>query len=170
MRALVSMIPDQKIGLVALTNRGGQLLPEVVRYRVYDTLLGLEPRDWSAQLLAATQKARDDERAAREKEEAARVAGTKPSLALPAYAGVYEHPAYGEATIELANGALVLRRGEGVADLEHWHYDTFQAKFRNPRLGTMLITFRLDATGRPSDLDLGDLGSFSAPANTADRQ
>ena len=101
MRALVSMIPEKKIGLVVLTNRGGQNLPEVVRYRVYDTLLGLPPKDWSAEMLAATQKARDDERKAREKEKAARVSGTKPSLALAAYAGVYQHPAYGDVTIEI---------------------------------------------------------------------
>jgi CubicO group peptidase (beta-lactamase class C family) len=170
MRALVSMIPEKKIGLVALTNRGGQLLPEVVRYRVYDTLLGLEPEDWNAQMLAAVETLRGDERKEREKVEAQRVAGTKPSLETPAYAGVYTHPAYGDATIEVANGALLLRRGEGVADLEHWHYDTFQAKFRNPRLGTMLVTFDLDATGKPAELVLPGLGAYSASTKSADRQ
>jgi CubicO group peptidase (beta-lactamase class C family) len=170
MRALVSMIPEKKIGLVALTNRGGQLLPEVVRYRVYDTMLGLEPRDWSTQMLASTRKAQDDERQEREKEKAARVTGTKPSLALPAYAGVYAHSAYGDVTIEVANGALVLRRGEGVADLEHWHYDTFQAKFRDPQLGTMLVTFDLDAAGKPRELVLPGLGAYSVSTKSAERQ
>jgi CubicO group peptidase (beta-lactamase class C family) len=170
MRALVSMIPEKKIGLVALTNRSGQLLPEVVRYRVYDTLLSLEPKDWNTQMLAAIRKAQDDERQAREKEKASRVTGTKSSLTLPAYAGIYTHPAYGEATVEVMNGALVLRRGEGVADLEHWHYDTFQAKFRNPRMGTMLVTFELDAAGKPAELVLPGLGNYSAGAKSADRQ
>jgi CubicO group peptidase (beta-lactamase class C family) len=169
MRALVSMIPEEKIGVVVLTNRGGQILPEAVRYRVFDTLLGLEPMDWSAKMLAAVQKLRDDERKEREKEKAARVASTKPSLALPAYAGVYTHPAYGDATIGVTNGALVLNRGEGVADLEHWHYDTFQAKFRNPRMGTMLVTFEVDASGKPAELELPNLGTFSAPAKAAER-
>jgi hypothetical protein len=170
MRALVSMIPEKNLGLVVLTNRGGQLLPEVVRYRVYDTLLNLPAKDWSAEMLAATNKARDDERKARDTEKAARVSGTKPSLALASYAGVYQHPAYGDATIEVANGALALRRGEVVADLEHWHYDTFQARFRNQRLGAMLVTFDLDASGRPRELVIPDLGAFSALAKPPDPQ
>ena len=63
MRALVSMIPEKKMGLVVLTNRGGQLLPEVVRYRVYDTLLesaaqGLERRDAGGDEEGARRRAR----------------------------------------------------------------------------------------------------------------
>ena len=74
MRALVSMIPEKKMGLVVLTNRGGQLLPEVVRYRVYDTLLGLPPEDWSDEMLAeTTQGARRRAQGAREGEGGARL-------------------------------------------------------------------------------------------------
>jgi hypothetical protein len=160
MRALVSTLPDRGIGLVVLTNRGGQLLPEVVRYRVYDMLLGLEPEDWSARLVAMVRKERDEERAKREKIEAARVTGTSPSLALAAYAGDYEHPVYGRATIELAGGALVLRRGETVADLAHWHHDTFQARDRDRQMGKELLTFHLDAAGKPAELEIPDLGVF----------
>ena len=64
----------------------------------------------------------------------------------------------------------MLRRGEGVADLEHWHYDTFEARFRNRQLGTMLVTFDLDASGRPRELVIPDLGAFSALAKASDRQ
>ena len=70
----------------------------------------------------------------------------------------------------MANGALALRRGDSVADLEHWHYDTFEARFRNRQLGTMLVTFDLDASGQPRELVIPDLGAFSALAKAPDRQ
>jgi hypothetical protein len=57
-----------------------------------------------------------------------------------------------------------------VADLGHWHYDTFEAKFRDPRLGTMLLTFDLDQSGRPRELVMPDLGVFSALASPPERQ
>jgi CubicO group peptidase (beta-lactamase class C family) len=164
MRALVSTMPERGIGLVVLTNRGGQLLPEVVRYRVYDLLLGLPPRDWSSELLAATRKAREEEREAREKIENQRVADTRPSRELDAYAGEYEHPMYGRVTVTLASGKLVLLRGETAADLEHWHFDTWEARFRNRLLTKALVTFRLDAAGKPAALEIPELGVFSAVA------
>jgi hypothetical protein len=171
MRALVSMIPAKKLGVVVLTNRGGQVLPEVVRYRVYDALLGLEPsKDWNAELLAEVTKLRDEAKQAEAKAAAARVPGTRPSLAVAAYAGAYEHPVYGAATVELHDGALQLRRGVQLADLEHWNYDTFQARFRNRLLGKALVTFELDATGKPARLVIPDLGTFSARADVAQRQ
>jgi CubicO group peptidase (beta-lactamase class C family) len=168
MRALVSTMPERGIGVVVLTNRGGQLLPEVVRYKIYDTLLRVEPEDWNTKLLTVVRKEREEERKAREKVEAERRSGTKPSLPLAAYAGDYEHPTYGRARVELQGGALVLRRGEGTADLEHWHFDTWEARFRNPLRTKMLVTFHLDAQGKPTSVELPELGIFQASSGPAD--
>ena len=61
------------------------------------------------------------------------MAGTRPSLAAPAYAGTYRDVLYGDITVSQENGRLVMRFGASpnfVADLEHWHYDTFEIKWR----------------------------------------
>ena len=68
---------------------------------------------------------------AAQKLEASRVKNTKSSLALKDYAGTYTGTLYGDATVTEENGKLVLRMLPSpnfVADLEHWHYDTFQNK------------------------------------------
>jgi CubicO group peptidase (beta-lactamase class C family) len=160
MRALVSTIPERDLGLVVLTNRGGQLLPEVVRYRVYDLLLGLEPEDWSTELLAATKKARDEEEEARAKRERERVADTRPSRALADYAGAYEHPLYGRATVTASGKGLTIERGEFSGDLAHWHFDTFEVRWRDRRMGKPLLSFELDTAGKPVELAIPDLGTF----------
>ena len=85
------------------------------------------------------------------------------------YAGVYEHPAYGDVKVVLENGALVMTRGEIVSDLAHWHYDTFQATNRGALRNKSLVTFQLGAKGLPAELVMGDLGVFSARAQSSDR-
>lgn len=53
MHAGVGLMPGRNLGVVILTNLGfpENQLPAVLRYRIYDALLGLPERDWSAELL-----------------------------------------------------------------------------------------------------------------------
>jgi hypothetical protein len=68
---------------------------------------------------------------------------------------------YGDAQVKVENGKLVLERGPAIlADLEHWHYDTFRAKFRDPVIEPQLITFELDASGKVKSIDLPGLAEF----------
>ncbi len=49
MRAQVAMIPEEKLGLVILTNLHGTALPVALMYRTLDAFLGAPQRDWSAE-------------------------------------------------------------------------------------------------------------------------
>src|SRR5262249_13912143 len=51
MTAQVALVPEEKLGLVVLSNHGKTMLPTVVMYRVLDAYLGAPPRDWSADML-----------------------------------------------------------------------------------------------------------------------
>jgi hypothetical protein len=61
---------------------------------------------------------------------------------------------YGDVTVTNENGKLVMRLGPApnfVADLEHWHYDTFQIHWRptvnyNFPRGFVTFTIAEDAT------------------------
>ena len=50
MHALVGLMPEEKTGLVILTNLGGNFLTYALMYRVFDAFLKNPPKDWSAQL------------------------------------------------------------------------------------------------------------------------
>ncbi len=65
---------------------------------------------------------------------AARDPGKKATLALEAYRGKYRGNYNLLATLELNDGGLVLRYGNLVADVTHWHDDTFRARLRQRRL------------------------------------
>src|SRR6185295_6322281 len=81
----------------------------------------------------------------------ARAADSKPSLALAKYAGRYNDAWYGDATISLENDKLVLRFSHTpalVANLEHWQYDTFVARWRDRTLeADAFVTFALKPDG-----------------------
>jgi CubicO group peptidase (beta-lactamase class C family) len=149
--ALVAFIPEEKLGLVILTNMNSTSLPSAVAHHVFDALLGIPvERDWSERILEARRRLDAQAEVQRRQLDSAHVKGTSPSLALDAYAGTYSDSLYGDATVALEGGKLVLSyQSAYTGDLTHWHYDTFQVKWRDAIMGTALVTFTLDERGRP---------------------
>src|SRR6185295_9188128 len=101
MRAEVAMIPEEKIGLVILTNLNGTILPQALMYKVFDFYLKAPPRDWSEEMLMVEKRAEEQSKAAEKKSEAERVKGTSPSLALAKYVGTFESDMYGVTKVAL---------------------------------------------------------------------
>jgi CubicO group peptidase (beta-lactamase class C family) len=155
--AIVGLMPARRLGIVVLANRDHAELRHALMYRAFDAYLGGPQRDWSSDMRAMYRRLEDSVKTEKKQAEAKRVRGTKPSLALARYAGTYTDSLYGSAVVRVERGHLVLESSAFLAaDLEHWNYDTFQARYRNRWLGTSLVTFRLGADGNVSTLDLGD--------------
>jgi CubicO group peptidase (beta-lactamase class C family) len=161
MRAHVALMPEEKAGLVILCNRGGTALMNPLMFHVFDRYLGRQGRDWSTEALARVRELEKKAKDEKAKQEAERAKDTKPSLSLEKYAGNFADEMYGDAQVKVDNGKLVLERGPAiVADLEHWHYDTFRAKFRDPVIEPQLISFELDSSGKVKAIELPGLGEF----------
>jgi CubicO group peptidase (beta-lactamase class C family) len=160
-RTHVAFVPDAGIGVVAIANLSTSNLQQALVYRVIDELLGLPARDWSAEYLELAR--RSDARSAEQARatEAARVRGTRPSLEPQRYAGTYESALHGEIRLAWEDGRLVARYApDYVADLEHWHHDTFRATWQRTGFGRAFVTFSLDARGRISTMQVEGLGEF----------
>jgi hypothetical protein len=128
-------VPEERLGVVVLTNQEETGAFEAVRYRVFDEYLGAPapPLDWIAAFRKRAEDARKKAEEAVAKAPAARDAASRPSLALAGYAGRYRDSWYGDVTIAEEAGRLVLtmtRTPGMVADLEHWQHDTFVARWR----------------------------------------
>lgn len=154
MRALVGMLPEERLGLVVLTNLNPSSVDEAIMFRVFDEFLGGEKRDWSRDMLerfrGAVKRGEETAQAALSQ----RVPNTSPSLEPARYAGAYTDSAYGEAKVQEENGKLVIRIGTLTGDLEHWHYDTFRVTWRVPARTSALATFRLDRRGAPAGVSI----------------
>ena len=162
MRSSVAMLPEEKLGVVILTNRHGSVLPHVLMYRVFDAYLGVTKRDWSGEMRKKFKALEEQAKAAEKKTEDERVKGTSPSLALEKYAGTYQNEMYGETKFVLKDGKLASEFGPNFnGDLEHWHFDTFRVVWRDRMEGKGFVVFKLNAKGKPDTVSIDGLGDFT---------
>ena len=127
-RTAVALLPDRNAGIVVLANAGRGFGVTALRNTLLDELLhAAPPRDWNAIYLALETKSDDRAEQAKKDREARRVKDTHPSRDFASYAGTYNDDAYGDATIALEDGVLVLRWSRMTIPLTHYHYDTFLA-------------------------------------------
>jgi CubicO group peptidase (beta-lactamase class C family) len=167
MRTQVMMIPELGVGVVVMANHSPTDLHTAVAYRVLDAYLHAPPRDWSRELLAAAQERQLRRDRLWQDFERARVTGTRPSLPLAAFAGVYADSLYGEMTVDATGDRLVLRYGEAWAgDLEHWHYNTFRATWRDDALGRTTVTFAVGSDGGIRSMSVHEFGAFGRAAGS----
>jgi CubicO group peptidase (beta-lactamase class C family) len=152
-RAHFTLVPRAKLGIVLLNNLDRTQMNLALCNSLLDLLLGLPRKDWNALMGRAVRK----EAAAAAERERARLArrhqGTTPSRELAAYAGAYEHPAYGTVRVALERGALVWRWNDWHGTLEHFHYDTFTLPLDS--LGRPQVVFALDADGLVARMKVG---------------
>lgn len=149
MYSQVLMVPEAQLGIVILTNAMTSV-QSALAWRIVDAYLGAPAKDWSRDYLdrlgssteAATWAAWTD----------ARASNTAPSLALDAYTGTFASSLYGDVTVALEDGTLVVRllpAPDLVGDLTHWHRDVFRVHWRRefPWFGDGLVQFVLNANG-----------------------
>jgi CubicO group peptidase (beta-lactamase class C family) len=151
--AIIGLMPDERVGVYVLGNMDHAEFRHALMYKAFDIFAGTngEPaRDWSAEFLTLYGDAEKRSEAARAAQDAMRVMGTHPSLALEKYAGTYTHPAWGDLVLKMENGALRMTLGAGPDNtglLEHWNYDTFRATLGDGRGGATTLTFELGPSG-----------------------
>jgi CubicO group peptidase (beta-lactamase class C family) len=160
MAAIVGLLPEERLGIVVLSNLEGNALRESLMYKAFDLFLGAPERDWSR--VSLVERATFDSIEAKDLRDktAKRVPGTKPSLPLARYVGAYTDSLYGRAEVRMEKGHLVLALApKQIGDLEHWHFDTFKVTWRDHRDGWNLVTFALDTDGGIDTLraDIGGL-------------
>ena len=147
----ISLIPDKKLGVAVLTNQESGEAFEAISWRLLDHFLGAAPTDWAAAYKVV--KARGDSaiRADERSAVAKRDSTSRPSLALEKYAGTYRDAWYGDVTIALESGKLVMRFSHSpslTGDLEHFQYDTFIARWRDRELrADAYVSFALKPDG-----------------------
>ncbi|MCU1289529.1 MAG: serine hydrolase [Acidobacteria bacterium] len=154
-----AMMPEENLGLVVLTNSETPV-NVIIQNKIFDVFVNAPKRDWSAEYLTRAKAGKAADAEEQKKLEAAQVKNTKPSLALKDYAGTYSGALYGDAAVAEENGKLVLRMIPSpnfVADLEHWHYDTFRIKWRPSvayNFPAGFVTFTIDKNGKPDEIKI----------------
>jgi hypothetical protein len=153
------LIPEENVGYVILTNNESPSFA-IMMNKIRDVMLGAPKRDYSAEALERDKNIKANEAAEVKKQDDARAANTKPTLPVSSYAGTYTSQMYGDVVVADENGKLVMRFTPSpnfVADLEHWHYDTFQIKWRPSvayNFPRGFVTFTIDRNGKTDQLKI----------------
>jgi CubicO group peptidase (beta-lactamase class C family) len=151
----IVLLPELKAGVVALTNSDTPAA-ELMCLRAIDGLLDLPPRDRNTEQLTRHKAREWREMTQLDRTLSNRPKNAKPVMPLTEYAGKYGGDLYGDVTVTLEDGKLVLRflpAPAFVADLEHWQNDKFRVKWRrlNPYIPDGWATFVID-NGKPVEL------------------
>lgn len=126
--ANVAFFPSDSIGIIVLSNQNGSSVPNIARNIIADRMLRLKYINWSGNMLKNYREAQRLDQSATAKKESSRIKGTKPSHALDAYEGIYEHPGYGKMELFVEGDSLMGRVGKEKLYFRHYHYDVFDIK------------------------------------------
>jgi len=146
---LMTLVPDFGLGVAVLTNRSPSEVPTTLTWYIIDRLRGREPVDWRERVRNRREQALTQMRADKDAREKVRHTNTRPAHELAAYAGDYEHPAYGLMAIKEREGALHWSWRGMFAAMTHRHYETFELPEVPDRLlpDSLAITFLTDREG-----------------------
>jgi CubicO group peptidase (beta-lactamase class C family) len=154
---LMALMPDFGIGIAVFTNRSPNQVPWTLALHIIDRLRGREPIEWRQRFRKRREEFLTHLQADKDARAKAHHANTRPAHELAAYAGGYEHPAYGLMSIREQDGALHWSWRGMFATLQHRHYETFETPEVPDRFvpDFLAITFLTDRDG--------NIVSLSAP-------
>lgn len=149
------LMPELELGIIVVGNTFNSL-GNAVAYQVMDAYLGGNDVDWSELYLKSYQSSYERAMKIRKDIQNARVKKTKSSLVIDEYTGVYTSSAYGKVEIRKEGKNLILRFWDSEdleAQLEHWHFDTYRAIWKNPAQREEFMQFHLNKEGKIEALD-----------------
>ncbi len=127
--ALVSLSPEDRIGVAVLTT-SLNMLTHVIARHVYDRLLGLEEVEWNSHFKKVMARVLQESpcAAAIKDDESVRKPDTNPSLPLGGYVGTYGHPAFSRIEVTVTGDELAGELHTHSFKFDHFHFECFQGK------------------------------------------
>lgn len=150
------MVPSLDLGVVVVGNSFNRL-GDALAYTVIDAFAGVVGKDWPSVYLNQYRRSFAEAASQRDAIHVARQSGTSPTLSEALFVGRYAAPAYD--TIEVRQrpgGGLEIQfwgNDDVIADLEHWHFNTYRARWRNPAQREEFLYFTVGRDGAADALN-----------------
>ncbi len=156
MNTSAAILPELNLGIVVVSNVFNTFREAVVN-TIIDHYLEIEPRDWNELYWTSYQNQYENALERRNDIERARVRDTHPTHDnYDAYTGVYYDDLYGRVEVMEGENGLELHfwnDSDLIADLEHWHYNTYRAVWRNPAQREEFLHFAIGQSGLVESLN-----------------
>ncbi len=121
-KSTLGFIPEEKLGIVILTNARGSKLPEALMFQFFDLCFRQSDQNWSHFFLEEQKKNRE--------KKSVSIAPFAP-MPLQEYVGVYQNKIYGNAIIFIKNQELMIELGPKKIKMKliPWDRDIFSMKW-----------------------------------------
>jgi CubicO group peptidase (beta-lactamase class C family) len=125
---IIGFVPQEKVGVVVLTNIAGLPLRDVLLYEGVDRALNLSDRDWNGRFHAMFDPLLVGQAKAKQTAVAEKMADAPPTHPLDAYVGAYEAEGYPDFAVRrTADGFAACTVGSlDWSALRHYHYNLFE--------------------------------------------
>jgi len=143
----VCFMPEERLGIVILTNNDNQNFFEALRYQILDAFTGASYVNRSSQQLPGF-TAEMKQQVGEIKSWKARIKGNKPELPLTAYTGTYSNKLYGNITVKQSGTGLQILFGtkpDLTAQLTYLDNGDWLMEYNNIEYG--IFTIKFDLTG-----------------------
>jgi CubicO group peptidase (beta-lactamase class C family) len=157
---IIGFVPQENIGVVALTNIGMLPLRDVLLYEGIDRALDLPARDWNARYHAVYDPLIAGEAQAKQTAVEERIESAPPTHPLETYVGTYEADGYPDFAVKREGAGLQACTVGSLdwSELRHYHYDVFEWH---------LVDFDLWLKARFLINDAGEIDAVSIPIEEA---
>lgn len=139
----VCFVPEERLGIAILTNNDNQAFFEALRYQILDAYLQVDGGNRSEAMLPGFLNELNTQ-IQRIKDWKLRVKGNKPPIDISQYAGEYNHPLYGNLSIQVRSGQLALRfngHRNLTASLEYMDHNDWLLTYDNIEYGIHRVQF-----------------------------
>ncbi len=138
------LVPEEKLGIVILTNNDNQSFFEILRHQILDAYLGAPFVNKHVSGYTNFREAENRKIATIKSYETRVQQSLAPSHPLSSYAGKYIHPLYGPITITVNNHDLLIRfegHHQLTAKLEYMDNEEWRLTYSNPAFGVFPVKF-----------------------------
>jgi hypothetical protein len=147
-----AFLPLESVGVVILSNTASSSLRNIISFTIFDRLLNLDPIRWNAREKRRQKNSSDKPR--KDIPVPPKKRRKKPSLPLKEYTGTYRHPGYGNLSITMQDGELILEFNVYNQRLEPYRENVFRPHGPGRHVSDKLVTFHLGKTGRVTSLSI----------------
>lgn len=143
----VMFVPEEKLGIVVLTNQDQHNFYNNLTDEIRDAFLGLPFQNYSNKSLKRFQRQQAKIKAKKKQWNEKIAQNNKPSLSLKAFTGTYQNEVYGTINLKLKKGKLQIRFSHHpklIGHLEHIANNEFKCTYSDLTFGVEKTVFKIE--------------------------
>ncbi len=152
----VTLVPEEKLGIVVLTNTDQNAFFQSLKWEILDAFLGLPYRNYDATFYSSFMKRQDANTKWLNEVKDSAAMNIKPEISLKEFEGKYKHEVYGYAELKIVDNKLELSleyHSKLKGKLDYIGNNRFLCTYSDPTYGIKVFPFEIE-NGKVKSFDL----------------